>query len=108
MAYRSFEAVYEKILRKAQAKEVIEKHTCVRWEFIDKTVEGGAMSVWCVMDGEYDGDWVVAVYATEELAREHMRLAEELMNAGCVVKHEVLTALHPDASDPAKLRDLHR
>jgi hypothetical protein len=67
------------------------------------------MNVWVVMDGDYDGDWVVAVYATEELAKEHLRLAGELMNVvPRALNYEVLTALHPDASDPAKLRDLHR
>lgn len=29
------------------------------------------MTVWQVWDGDYDGDWVLAAYATEELAKAH-------------------------------------
>lgn len=31
----------------------------------------GMTSIWLVMDGDYDGDWVVAAYDSESLAQEH-------------------------------------
>lgn len=56
------------------------------------------MKVWVITDRDYDSDWIVAVYPTEELAKEHVRL----MGAGYVEECDVLENLHPEAADPAK------
>lgn len=52
------------------------------------------------MDGDYDGDWIVAVYPTKELADAH--------GAGIpghsVHEWDVRGDLHPDVNDPDKQR----
>lgn len=54
------------------------------------------MKIWQVWDCDYDGDWVVATYATEELARAHA----ETYGLSRVEEVDVLTALIPEAADP--------
>jgi hypothetical protein len=55
------------------------------------------VKVFVVTESDYDDTWIVAVYPTRELADEHERLM-----GGHVEESEVLEALHPDATDPAK------
>lgn len=51
------------------------------------------MKVYAVMDGDYDGDWIVAVYATEVEAQRH---ANDLGMR--VVEESVLDRYEPDAA----------
>ncbi len=58
------------------------------------------MKIWQVWDGDYDGDWVVATYDSEELARNHA----ETFGLSRVDDFDVLSELAPEAADTA-LRD---
>lgn len=52
------------------------------------------MTVWIVIDGDYDGDWIVAVYDSETVANEHAELS-----GLHVERADVLTAISPAAVD---------
>lgn len=58
------------------------------------------MRIWIVSDRDYDSDWVVAAYRSEELANEHVALM-----GGYIEAHDVRSELHPDAVDPVKQRE---
>jgi hypothetical protein len=56
------------------------------------------MKVWQVWDGDYDGDWVVATYDSEALAREHA----ETYGLSRIEEVEIQSKLPSDAVDPAQ------
>lgn len=56
------------------------------------------MKVWIVEELDYDSSWIVAVYASEELADEHANL----IGGNVSGTHEVLNVLSSSASDPAQ------
>lgn len=60
------------------------------------------MRIWLVMDGDENGDWVVAAYSSEALARDH----EDRIGHLHVVESEVLSALPDDvaAIDPVEAK----
>lgn len=56
------------------------------------------MTIWLVWDGDYDADWVVAVFDTKALADDYA----ETFGGLTVTETEVLSSLPRDAADPAK------
>lgn len=58
------------------------------------------MKIWIVMDSDWDNTRIVAAYATEAMAAEHVALMD-----GNIEEVEVRSVLHPDATDPIKQRE---
>ena len=50
------------------------------------------MTVWVVMEGDYDGDWIVAIYDSEAVARQHCdrQYSDDYLY---IIKKEVVTEL---------------
>jgi len=57
-------------------------------------------TVYVVSDHDYDSTWIVAAYPTETMAEEHVAAM-----GGYVEACEVRDALHPDVTDPKKVRE---
>lgn len=55
------------------------------------------MKAWVVMEGDYNGDWIVGAYTTQALADQH---AHEL--GGHVTEVELRDAPLPDVADPVQ------
>lgn len=55
------------------------------------------MKVWVVMDGDSE---VVAIYTTAALADAHLEAI-----GGWIHEDEVRDTLHPDATDPVRIRE---
>lgn len=58
------------------------------------------MIIWIVSERDYDHQWIVAVYPSEELAEAHVALM-----GGIIDREEIRSALHPDATSPAKQQE---